>query len=425
MICRLFMKAQLRKILFWFHLLTGVLAGVVIAVLCITGVALAFEKELTSWAERGRWRIEVEPDSVPVSLDELPMLQKGSKSTNGSVELTLHSDSRKAILVSKGRESSEYLDPYSGEVLGAAESAMRSFMGVMLQTHRWLALSGDARGMGKAVTGAANTVFFLLALSGLYLWWPRRWNWRNVRLILMFNGSKGKMRDWNWHHVIGFWTLPVVVVLTFTGMVISYPWLSQRLVRMAGDASPAQEALPGSNGLSGADALSPETVVVNGYEAAFRVFSGAYPDWETIQLRKGLPRRRGAPVSPQKDPTGDHGVGGEAGSVPYSATIREKGAWPLFSSTQVVLDSATGRIVEASDYHAMSRGRKLRSWIRFLHTGEALGWPGQLVAGVASAGGVVLVWTGSALAWRRMVAAIRRGRKDRVETPGDETCVRG
>lgn len=408
------MKAQFRKILFWFHLITGVFAGVIIAVLCITGVALAFEKELTSWAERGLWRIAVEPGVDRISLDELPMLQDGSKSSAGNLELSIHSDPRHAILVTTGRESGHYVDPYSGEVMGSAESKTRSFMGVMLQAHRWLALSGDARGMGKAVTGAANTVFFLLALSGLYLWWPRRWNLKNLRPILMFNGSKGKMRDWNWHHVIGFWTLPVVLILTFTGMVISFPWLSQWLVKVAGDEPPAQAALPASNGLSGAVDQSADTVVVTGFEAAFRVFSRAYPEWDTIQLREGLPRRRGAPVPLQRNAAGDHGVVREAGSVPYSATIREKGAWPLFSSIQVVLDSATGRIVQASDYHGMSNGRKLRSWIRFLHTGEALGWPGQLLAGVASAGGVVLVWTGFALAWRRMIVAIRRRRQGRA-----------
>jgi uncharacterized iron-regulated membrane protein len=39
--------------------------------------------------------------------------------------------------------------------------------------------------------------------------------------------------------------------------------------------------------------------------------------------------------------------------------------------------------------------------MRFLHTGEALGWPGKLLAALASLGGAFLVWTGFALAWRR------------------------
>ncbi|HEX6736709.1 MAG TPA: PepSY domain-containing protein, partial [Vicinamibacteria bacterium] len=51
---------------------------------------------------------------------------------------------------------------------------------------------------------------------------------------------------------------------------------------------------------------------------------------------------------------------------------------------------------------------RLRSWMRWIHTGEAGGWPGQAVAGLASAGGALLVWTGLALAWRRWRAWRRR-----------------
>ena len=39
--------------------------------------------------------------------------------------------------------------------------------------------------------------------------------------------------------------------------------------------------------------------------------------------------------------------------------------------------------------------------MRGLHTGEALGFAGQTVAGLASLGGCFLVWTGFAMAWRR------------------------
>jgi hypothetical protein len=39
--------------------------------------------------------------------------------------------------------------------------------------------------------------------------------------------------------------------------------------------------------------------------------------------------------------------------------------------------------------------------LRFAHTGEVAGIVGQTVAGLASAGGALLVWTGLALAWRR------------------------
>jgi hypothetical protein len=43
-----------------------------------------------------------------------------------------------------------------------------------------------------------------------------------------------------------------------------------------------------------------------------------------------------------------------------------------------------------------------------------LGLAGQTVAGIATGGGAVLVWTGLALAWRRWRAWVKRRREARV-----------
>jgi hypothetical protein len=56
--------------------------------------------------------------------------------------------------------------------------------------------------------------------------------------------------------------------------------------------------------------------------------------------------------------------------------------------------------------------------LRFAHTGEVAGIVGQTVAGLVSAGGAFLVWTGLALAFRRFrVWAGRRFGKSKTE-PG-------
>ena len=62
---------------------------------------------------------------------------------------------------------------------------------------------------------------------------------------------------------------------------------------------------------------------------------------------------------------------------------------------------STGDVVRWETFESQSLGRRLRSWSRFTHTGEAFGLLGQTIAGLVSAGGVVLVYTGLALAWRR------------------------
>ena len=54
---------------------------------------------------------------------------------------------------------------------------------------------------------------------------------------------------------------------------------------------------------------------------------------------------------------------------------------------QLSLDPFTGQVLRGRGYAGYTPARKVRSWLRFLHTGEALGWPGQLAAALASLGG--------------------------------------
>ena len=82
-------------------------------------------------------------------------------------------------------------------------------------------------------------------------------------------------------------------------------------------------------------------------------------------------------------------------------TVKTQDQWPLFSSTQITLDPFTGSILQREGFSDQNLGRQVRSWTRFLHTGEALGVVGKFVAGLASVGALLLVWTGFALTWRR------------------------
>jgi len=74
-------------------------------------------------------------------------------------------------------------------------------------------------------------------------------------------------------------------------------------------------------------------------------------------------------------------------------------------------------VVRYETFDSQGPGRRLRTLMRFAHTGEVLGWPGQTIAGLASAGAVVLVWTGIALALRRGRSWLvrRRSRRDTAD----------
>ncbi|HET7220177.1 MAG TPA: PepSY-associated TM helix domain-containing protein, partial [Vicinamibacterales bacterium] len=270
--------------------------------------------------------------------------------------------------------------------------------------HRWLARDGEPRATARALTGACNAAFLALALTGLYLWWPRQSTWKHVCAVMRFRrGLKGKARDFNWHNVIGFWCAPVLVVLTASGMVISYTWASNLVYTLTGSPRPtasreqAREVGPANGATRGApstgaaaagtDRPSLETLVARAERQL--------PTWQTLIIR--LPARAGGPIT-------------------FSMSDREH--WNSFARSTLTLDGTTGAEVRWEPYAHASLGQKLRGWLRFAHTGELGGIPGEAIAGAASAGGAFLVWTGIALALRRFAAwRARRAAALRTETP--------
>jgi uncharacterized iron-regulated membrane protein len=79
----------------------------------------------------------------------------------------------------------------------------------------------------------------------------------------------------------------------------------------------------------------------------------------------------------------------------------------------VVLNTGDGSVIEVQGAGgpapSASPGQNARVWFRFAHTGEQYGVIGQTLAGLASLAACFLVYTGLALAWRRLILpALRR-----------------
>ncbi len=104
------------------------------------------------------------------------------------------------------------------------------------------------------------------------------------------------------------------------------------------------------------------------------------------------------------------------GPLAFSMSDREH--WNSYARSTLTLDGRTGADLRWEPYAAASRGQKVRGWLRFAHTGELGGRAGEALAGAASAGGAFLVYTGLALALRRLAAwrARRRAASTARET---------
>jgi len=368
---------KLRRIIFWCHLPVGVIGGLVIFNMCVTGVLLTYEKQITSWADTRNYRsAPPAPGAQHLPVETLIAKSRESRGANPTA-VTLKSHPSAPAEIAFGRETTLFVNPYTGSIYGEGSQRVRSFFRGVTEWHRWLGAKGENRNVARAITGACNLGFLFLVMSGFYLWWPRNWNLKSLRNVTWFKrGLPSKARYFNWHNVIGFWSAVPLFIVVLSAVVISYTWAGNLVYRIAGETPPtprANQPAPAST--------NNQLDLANNLNSAWLRAEQQSSDWRSITMQ--LP----ASATTQLTFNIDSGTGGQP----------QKRA-------QLVLDRATGEVVRWEPFSSYTRGRQLRSILRFAHTGEVAGIIGQTIAGLVSTGGAMLVFTGLALAIRRFLA---------------------
>jgi uncharacterized iron-regulated membrane protein len=186
------------------------------------------------------------------------------------------------------------------------------------------------------------------------------------------------VRDFNWHNTIGFWSAAPLFIIVLSAVVISYTWAGNLVYRIVGETPPAPRAANQTPPPSPSNVQSSAPANLN---SAWQRAEQQVGDWRSITLQ--LPANESAPFTFNID----RGNGGQP---------QKRG--------QLVLNRATGEVVRWESFSDYTRGRQLRSILRFAHTGEVIGLAGQTIAGLVSIGGAFLVFTGFSLAIRRFLA---------------------
>lgn len=388
---------RLRKIIFWCHLPLGVAGGLIILVMSVTGVLLTYERQITAWADHKSSRISVPAQSTPsIPIDTVIANARKERST-APTAVTRRADPTSAVEVGFGREAPVFVNPYTGAIVGSGSQGVRSFFHTTTDIHRWLGAQGENRTVARAITGACNLAFLVLVITGFYLWWPKTLNWRGVRKIIWFKTKlRGQARDFNWHNAIGFWAAIPLFIVVISAAPISYTWASNLVYRMVGEDPPAprppasQQTASGRN--KAAENSPPSAVTLDGlWENA----TSQITDWRSVSMRV---------------PTANDG------RVVFTLDTSD-GGQPQ-NRAQLTFDRQSGAVVAWEPFATYSRGRQIRSLLRFAHTGEVAGIAGQTIAGIASAAGAFLVWTGLSLAIRRLWGWRRKRSRRNAQAEG-------
>jgi uncharacterized iron-regulated membrane protein len=180
---------------------------------------------------------------------------------------------------------------------------------------------------GRAVVGLLGVAMFLMAASGVWLWWPPIGRW-----IKGLRWQRGDRRlDTNLHHRVGFWIALPLAFQAFTGVWIAWP----QMMVAAGLGTP-----PSQSGPMARAQMAPETD------------TRLTPDQALASAEGGS---RGGPAAINW-PTGGKGL--------WRVSLRTADG-----SADFDVDDASGVAKVAPP-----RSGALSMLIRHIHDGSAIGW---------------------------------------------------
>ena len=100
---------------------------------------------------------------------------------------------------------------------GTADGAGTRLVEGLIDLHDNL-LAGST---GRFVNGIGAVAIFLIALTGLVIWWPGVRSWR--RSLSLRRGVGWKRFTWDLHSAMGFWSFLFVFVFAASGIYLCFP----------------------------------------------------------------------------------------------------------------------------------------------------------------------------------------------------------
>lgn len=356
------------------HLWLGLSAGLLFALLGLTGSALVFYVEIDSLLHPQSPLVAEGPGpgwSSPVWDRALSTVQARWPSSSGQwrFEATGEAGAIPARHYGNGGHSHSrmvWLSPDGTRVL-RHEQWGEYLMTWIYDLHMNL-LAGDT---GKQVAGWSGIAILLLLLTGLAVWWPRG-SWRKALAFKRQAAPLRRLRDW--HKLVGLCGLPLLIVLVATGVMLALPqerdWvLTRTLAPLDTPASPRVSRTRGP--------ILPLTRLL---ASAHRAVPEARLVWIEIPGDVATPVRLRV-------------------QVPGDPSTR-------FPRSYIHVDRRSGVVVAFVDYRKSGASNAVNTWLHPLHDGSIGGLPVRILVFLAGLVPPALFVTGL-LHWLRRRRAAR------------------
>lgn len=361
------------SITFWvkkIHLWLGMLSGLIVFVVAITGAIYTFQDEIKDVLFSYRKVAVQHQPFLPPS--QLYAIAKKVYPEGSIARIVSFNEGRSSwVLVKSGKDYFYvYLNPYTGTVLHK-ENLRSDFFMIVQFTHMYLLLPKE---IGKPIVGYAVLVFVVMIITGLILWWPRRKAHRRQRFAIKWNGRWRRV-NYDLHNVLGFYVFSIALILAVTGLSMSFTWVKESLYTAA---NMGKQYVTEKK-----EDIVSDTVTVKKYSLTESI------DFTYKKVKQHSPKAQMILVNvPAK----------KEGTITITAYKKQL---HYYHRDNYYFDQYTTSLLTSMPHSAKSAGLKLNDMNYDLHTGQILGFFGKIIAFLSSLIIASMPVTGFLIWWGR------------------------
>ncbi len=206
-----------RKALFQVHLWTGVVIGLYVILISLTGSLLVFQRDLQDDVPR----LGNDAQAGPAGYGQVAATALRGYPGSALDNIDMRTNNRRVVSVGlkqNGLMRIVYVDSVTGRIVRDE---------ILERRHALLTLAEDlhnqlaAGAKGAQWNGAGGALLFIMAASGIFIWWPGRKNWKRA-LKVKWN-ARWKRLNWDLHSAFGFWSLLFVAMWGLSGAFFIFP----------------------------------------------------------------------------------------------------------------------------------------------------------------------------------------------------------
>ncbi|MBM1106511.1 PepSY domain-containing protein [Aurantibacter crassamenti] len=357
------MKIWIRKIHLWLGLPLGVLFFII-----------AFSGALYSWAPEIStiiYKEKINPQNIPfVSVTKIVesvnnALPKGDFRT---VYYRGPSLATQVLLYAPGTYYIANVNPYTGKLIHL-QDMNTGWLNNLKKLHRNLLL-GD---IGREIVHWGTLLFFIMVLSGIALWWPSKLSRIKNGLTINWK-ARPKALNYNFHNVMGFYASLILIFIIGTGLFWGFKVVKNTFRSLSNEQSITYD-IPTSN----------VNLKTNNLHNGFQIMEQL-----GVRFRKDFPQHYIRISNPHKP------------KDPIHVSIIDKSQKDS-SVNHFYFDQYTGRNLQGNFEYGLSEKAsiftKVNSLAYDIHFGSVLGFPGRLLAFLASLIAASLPITGFYIWW--------------------------